>query len=250
VCRFADCNDWRLATRDYRPVRIAIIGNGKMGKAVAALAAERGHVIHTTVNRIENAKGRALTRERLSGADVAVEFTRPDAAVGNIERLIELELPTVTGTTGWTDQLPQVTELVQQRGGALLHAANFSVGVHLFFRAARDLARQFRGRSEFTVSIHEEHHTAKLDAPSGTALLLQRQLWTEEPDRRFPITSTRAGETPGDHTITYEGIHETVSLSHITRSREVFASGALAAAEWLPGHTGVFTFEHMLFGEG
>ena len=229
-------------------MKIAIIGNGKMGKAVAAVATERGHVIHTIINRIENAGGRALTRERMSGADVAVEFTRPDAVVTNLERLMELAIPTVTGTTGWTQDLPRVAALVNQRGGALLHAANFSVGVHLFFRAARDLARCFRNRPEFTVSIHEEHHTAKLDAPSGTALLLQRQLWEEEPGRKFPITSVRAGETPGNHTLTYEGPHETITLSHITRSRAVFASGAVSAAEWLPGHTGVFTFEQMLFG--
>jgi 4-hydroxy-tetrahydrodipicolinate reductase len=230
-------------------MRIAIIGNGKMGKAIAALAGERGHVIHTVINRVENPGGRALTPERLSGADVAVEFTRPDAAAGNLERLIELGIPTVTGTTGWIEELPRLTTLVKQRGAALLHAANFSVGVHLFFQAARDLARRFRGRSDFTVSIHEEHHAAKVDAPSGTALQLQRQLWAEEPGRRFPITSVRSGETPGTHTLTYEGAFETISLSHITRSRQVFAAGALAAAEWLPGHTGVFTFEDMLFGE-
>jgi 4-hydroxy-tetrahydrodipicolinate reductase len=230
-------------------MKIAIIGNGKMGKAIAALAGERGHVIHTVINRVENPGGRALTRERLSGADVAVEFTRPDAAVGNLERLIELGIPTVTGTTGWTEELPRVTALVKQRGAALLHATNFSVGVHLFFHAARDLARRFRGRSDFAVSIHEEHHAAKVDAPSGTALLLQRQLWAEEPGRRFPITSVRSGETPGTHTLTYEGMFETIALSHATRSRQVFAAGALSAAEWLPGHTGVFTFEDMLFGE-
>jgi 4-hydroxy-tetrahydrodipicolinate reductase len=230
-------------------MRIAIIGNGKMGKAIAALAGERGHVIHTVINRVENPGGRALTRERLSGADVAVEFTRPDAAVGNLERLIELGIPTVTGTTGWTEELPRVAAQVEQRGAALLHAANFSAGVHLFFHAARDLARRFRGRPEFAVSIHEEHHAAKVDAPSGTALLLQRQLWAEEPGRRFPITSSRSGETPGNHTLTYEGTFETISLSHVTRSRQVFAAGALSAAEWLPGHTGVFTFEDMLFGE-
>ena len=229
-------------------MKIAIIGNGKMGKAVAALATERGHVIHTIINRIENAGGRALTRERMSGADVAVEFTRPDAVVTNLERLMELAIPTVTGTTGWTEDLPRVATLVNQRGGSLLHAANFSVGVHLFFRAARDLARCFRNRPEFTVSIHEEHHTAKLDAPSGTALLLQRQLWADETGRKFPITSVRAGETPGNHTLAYEGAHETITLSHITQSRAVFASGAVSAAEWLPGHTGVFTFEQMLFG--
>lgn len=230
-------------------MKIAIIGNGKMGKAIAGLATERGHIIHTVINRVENPGGRALTRERLSGADVAIEFTRPDAVVGNLERLIELGIPTVTGTTGWTEELPRMTALVERRGAGLLYAANFSVGVHLFFRAARDLARRFRGRPEFVVSIKEEHHAAKVDAPSGTALLLQRQLWAEEPGRRFPITSLRSGETPGNHTLTYEGAFETISLSHIARSRQVFAAGALAAAEWLPGHTGVFTFDDMLFGE-
>ena len=229
-------------------MRIAIIGNGKMGKAIAALAEARGHTIHTVISRVENAGGRALTRERLAGTDVAVEFTRPDAAVANLQRLIDLGIPTVTGTTGWTDELPKVTTWIKHRRGALLHAANFSVGVHLFFRAARDLARCFRGRPEFAVSILEEHHTSKLDAPSGTALLLQRKLWAEEPARRFPITSVRAGDSAGNHTLTYEGQHETITLSHVTRSRQVFAAGAVAAAEWLPGHTGVFTFEDMLFG--
>ena len=220
-----------------------------MGKAVAALAAERGHTIHTVVTRLENPGGKALTAERLTGADVALEFTRPDAVVKNLERLIDLGIPTVTGTTGWNESLSQVQELVRRRSGALLHAVNFSVGVHLFFRAARDLARSFRGRSEFVVTIHEEHHKTKLDAPSGTALLLQRQLCDEEPGRLFPITSLRDGETPGTHTLSYTAPHETVTLSHVARSREVFAAGALAAAEWLPGRTGVFTFDEMLFGE-
>jgi 4-hydroxy-tetrahydrodipicolinate reductase len=230
-------------------MQIAIIGNGKMGKAVAALAQTRGHSIQTVVNRVENAEGRALTADRLKGADVAIEFTRPDAVVQNLERLIELGIPTVTGTTGWTEALPGIARLVERRKGALLHAANFSVGMQLFLRAARELARCFRGRPEFAVSIVEEHHAAKVDAPSGTALLLQRRLWTEEPGRRFPITSLRAGTTPGTHTLTYEGPHETVTMSHVTKSREVFAAGALAAAEWLPGRSGIFTFEEMLFGE-
>lgn len=219
-----------------------------MGQAVATLAEERGHAIHTVITRIENDGGRALTRERLHGADVAVEFTRPDAAVVNLERLLALDLPTVTGTTGWIEDLPRVAALVRQRGGALLHAANFSVGVHLFIRTAQELARCFKGRAEFDVSIHEEHHQTKVDAPSGTALLLQRHLWEAEPGRRFPITSIRVGDTPGTHTLTYESQHERVTLGHLTKSREVFAAGALAAAEWLPGHTGVFTFEDMLFG--
>jgi 4-hydroxy-tetrahydrodipicolinate reductase len=229
-------------------MRIAIIGHGKMGKALAALAEARGHSIHTVVNRAENAAGRALTSERLKGAEVAIEFTRPDAVVQNLERLIELGVPTVTGTTGWTEALPRIARLVELRRGALLHAANFSVGMHLFLRTARELARCFRGRPEFAVSILEEHHAAKVDAPSGTALLLQRQLWSEEPGRRFPITSVRAGTTPGSHTLTYEGPHETVTMSHVAKTREVFAAGAVTAAEWLPGRRGVFTFEEMLFG--
>jgi 4-hydroxy-tetrahydrodipicolinate reductase len=229
-------------------VRVALIGNGKMGKAVAALAEERGHTIHTVIRRDENGEGRALTKERLGGADVAVEFTRPDAVVKNLERLSQLGIPTVTGTTGWGEQLAAVSAWFEQRGGALLHGTNFSVGVQLFFRAARELARAFRGRPEFSVSIREEHHQAKLDAPSGTALVLQQQLWAEEPGRKFPISSLRSGDAPGTHTLTYQGQHETVTLSHVALSRQVFAVGALAAAEWLPGHTGVFTFEEMLFG--
>src|SRR5688572_13110586 len=157
-------------------VRLAIVGYGRMGQAVAALALERGHTIHTVVNSSDNADGRALTRERLAGADVAVEFTRPDAVVSNLERLMELGIPTVTGTTGWTEALPRISAMVEKKRGALLHAPNFSVGVQLFLRAARELARSFRGRQEFGGSILEKHHASKLDKPSGTALLLQRQL--------------------------------------------------------------------------
>lgn len=220
-----------------------------MGKAVTALAQARGHSIHTVVDSSDNVSGRALTHERLAGADVAIEFTRPEAAVSNLERLVDLGIPTVTGTTGWTGALPQITALVEARRGALLHAANFSAGVHLFLRTARELARNFCGRSEFVASIREEHHAAKLDAPSGTALLLQQRLGDSDPSRPFPITSVRAGTTPGTHTLTYDGPHETVSLSHLARDREAFAAGALTAAEWLPGKIGVFTFEHLLFGE-
>lgn len=220
-----------------------------MGKAVAALATKRGHTIHTVVDSSDNVAGRALTQKRIAGADVAIEFTRPEAAVSNLERLIELGIPTITGTTGWTGALPRITALVEARRGALLYAANFSAGVHLFLRTARELARNFSGRPEFVASIREEHHTAKLDAPSGTALLLQHRLGDSDASRSFPITSLRAGTAPGTHTVTYEGPHETVSLSHVARDREAFADGALTAAEWLPGKTGVFTFEQVLFGE-
>lgn len=220
-----------------------------MGKAVAALALARGHSIQTVVDSSDNAGGRALTRERLDGADVAVEFTSPDAAPHNLRRLIELGVPTVTGTTGWIPALPEMTALVEARRGALLHAANFSVGVQLFLRGARELAKAFLGHPEFEASISEEHHALKVDAPSGTALLLQRRLRDADAGRTYPISSVRVGVTPGTHTLRYDRPDETITLSHAARNREVFAGGAVAAAEWLPGRIGVFTFEDMLFGE-
>lgn len=231
-------------------MRIVIVGDGKMGRAVAGLAEVRGHTIHALIGGADNAGGRALTAERLTGADVALEFTQPDAAVANLERLIDAGVPVVTGTTGWRDQLPRITAQVAQRGGALLHAANFSLGVHLFLRAAQDLTRRFAGHPEFDAFILEEHHAAKLDAPSGTARELQARASAADSARSFPITSLRAGATPGTHLVAYDGPYERVTLMHVARSREGFAAGALAAAEWLPGHHGVFTIEHMLFGEG
>jgi 4-hydroxy-tetrahydrodipicolinate reductase len=230
-------------------MRIVIVGDGRMGQAVAALARERGHAVQAMLGREENAGGRALTAERLAGADVAVEFTRPDAAVPNLERLVHAGVPTVTGTTGWHDELPRIEALIARRGGALLHASNFSLGVHLFLRAARDLAGWLAGREGFDGFILEEHHAAKRDAPSGTARELQARVRAADPARPFPITSVRAGATPGTHLVAYDGPYERVTLAHEARSRGGFAAGALAAAEWLPGRSGVFTVEDMLFGE-
>ena len=228
-------------------MRIAIVGDGRMGRAVADLARERGHTVRL-IGHAENVAGAALTAERLAGVDVAVEFTRPDAAVANLERLIDAGIATVTGTTGWTAELPRIERLVRERGGALLHAANFSVGVHLFLRAARDLAARFAGRPEFDAFILEEHHAAKRDAPSGTAAELRAAVRDADPAREAPVTSVRAGSIPGTHVLTYDGPWETVTLSHVARDRQGFAAGALAAAEWLPGHPGVHRFESMLFG--
>jgi 4-hydroxy-tetrahydrodipicolinate reductase len=154
----------------------------------------------------------------------------------------------VTGTTGWTAELPRIERLVRSGGGALLHASNFSVGVHLFLRAARELAARFAARAEYDAFILEEHHAAKRDAPSGTAAALRAKAREADPAREFPITSVRAGSIPGTHVLTYDAPDETVSLSHVARSRRGFAVGALAAAEWLPGRPGVHTFESMLFG--
>ena len=229
-------------------MRLAIVGDGRMGQAVAALAAERGHVVQAIIGRSDNPNGVALTRERLAGVDAAIEFTRPGAVVDNLRRLIEAGIPTVTGTTGWSEELPRIARLVEDRRGALLHAANFSVAVQLFLRAARDMASRFAARTDFDAFILEEHHSAKVDAPSGTAAELRARLRSADGSRDFPITSVREGSIPGTHTLTYDGPHDTITLRHVARSRRGFAAGALAAAEWLPGRTGVYDFEAMLFG--
>ena len=219
-----------------------------MGRALEGLARERGHTIQTIITGAENREGQAITRERLAGAEVAVEFTRPTTVVENLQRLVALGIPTVTGTTGWIEHLPRLEQSVQAHGGAVLYSPNFSVGVQLFLRAARDLSRRFAGHPEFDGFIVEHHHVAKLDAPSGTAVRLREQVKAGDPSREFPITSIRAGAVPGIHTLTYDSAHETVRLEHAARSRQAFAAGALAAAEWLRGRRGIFTFEGMLFG--
>ncbi|HEU5154896.1 MAG TPA: dihydrodipicolinate reductase C-terminal domain-containing protein, partial [Gemmatimonadales bacterium] len=193
-------------------------------------------------------EGAALTADRLGGAEVALEFTRPEAAPGNLMRIASLGLPIVSGTTGWSSSLPSIEREVNANGGALLHSPNFSVGVHLFLRAAADLARQFRGR-DFDGFILEQHHAAKRDAPSGTALRLQSAVSAADPDRPFKISSIRAGFSPGTHLLAYDSPFEVIRLEHTARSRQSFAAGALMAAEWLQGRTGVYTFEDMLFGE-
>lgn len=229
-------------------MRIAIVGGGRMGRAVADLATARDHEVTTVVRGAENAGARALTADRMAGAEVVVEFTRPEAVVANLERLVDLGLPVVTGTTGWAAELHRITERVEAQGGSLLHAPNFSTGVALLLRAATEVARQFAGQAAFADQVVDEHHGAKRDAPSGTALALQAALQRGDPRRSFPIASIRGGHHPGRHRVTWDSPFESIHLEHAARDRRVFAEGALRAAEWLPGHTGVFTFDEMLFG--
>jgi 4-hydroxy-tetrahydrodipicolinate reductase len=230
-------------------MRIALVGTGRMARAVAEEAAGRGHEIVLRLGRPENRDGRGITAPRFDGVDMALEFTRPEAAVSNLERLICLGVPVVTGTTGWQDQLPRIEALVQERNGALLHAANFSVGVQLFLRTAKELGRRLSRRPGFDGAILERHHKGKLDAPSGTALALQAVLREADPDRDYPITSVRSGWVPGTHALEIDAAHESIAFTHIARDRAVFAAGAVLAAEWLVGRRGVFTFAQALFGD-
>lgn len=234
-------------------MRVALIGTGKMGRAIARVAVTRGHQVVAELGRGDNPGGSGITPERLGHPDVVFEFTTPDAAPANLLALARHRLPTVTGTTGWTDRLPEIAQAVERAGGALLHAANFSIGLHLFLTAARCLADAARTRPEFDAAIVETHHTAKRDAPSGTALRLQSALHDADPSRAFPITSLRLGAVPGTHRLAYDGPFESVDLVHTVRDRAVFADGAVRAGEWLQGggegrRRGVFTFDDMLRG--
>lgn len=230
-------------------MRIALVGHGKMNRAIAEVAAARGHVIQTVITSAENPAGRAITRERLEGCGVAIEFTRPDQAASNLAALARLGIPTVCGTTGWLVRLTEVTQAVVAHRTGLIYSANFSAGVQLFLRTARDLAHRFAGQSGFEGFVVETHHAQKLDAPSGTALRLQAALRDGDGDRAFPITSVRGGFEPGTHEVVFDAPFETIRLQHVARGRQVFAAGAIQAAEWIQGRHGVFTFEQMLFGE-
>ncbi|MEO8449404.1 MAG: dihydrodipicolinate reductase C-terminal domain-containing protein [Gemmatimonadota bacterium] len=226
-------------------MRVAIVGLGRMGHAVEAEAHRQGHEV------VASLSGRAadqLVAEQFSHADVAIEFTRPDTAAANVERLITLGVPVVSGTTGWDAQLPRLRELVTRRSGALLHAPNFSVGMALMTKAAALLSQHLTNLTEFDAAIHETHHRKKVDIPSGTALALQRTLRAANPTREFPISSSRVGWVAGTHTLSLDAPFETIELTHAVRDRAVFAAGSLHAAAWLAGRSGFFTFHDMLFG--
>jgi 4-hydroxy-tetrahydrodipicolinate reductase len=212
-----------------------------MGRAIAELAPSRGAEV---VGRID--RGLAIDHETLGGADVAIEFTEPAAALANVRACLAAGCPVVVGTTGWLDALPEVEREVVARGGRLLWAANFSPGVNLFLRLAAEAGRLFRDAG-FGAAIVETHHAAKKDAPSGTGLALARS--AGEPfGREIPVASVRVGHVPGTHELTFDAPFEQVRLAHEARDRRVFADGALAAARWLaaPRAPGVYTMQDVL----
>lgn len=226
--------------------RLAIIGLGKMGRAIEQLAPERGFTI---ASRIDPKDGDAasVTKATLGNADVAVEFTTPAAAVENIGAALEAGCPVVVGTTGWYEKRPAVEKLVRQHGGALLIAPNFSVGVAAFAQIVRAAAAALRSAPGFDAHMIETHHSAKKDAPSGTAANLE-QIARGEWGRPIPVTSVRTGSVPGTHELVFDGAFEQIRLEHVARDRRVFADGALLAARWIIGRQGVFTMEDVLRG--
>jgi len=233
--------------------RVGLIGDGKMARAIAQLAGDRGIPVVAMLSAADNAGGAAIARGALADADVAIEFTEPAAAVANVRACLAAGVPVVVGTTGWLDHLPAMERETEERGGALLWAANFSVGVNLFLRLARQAGAVMSAGSQFDAHLVETHHSAKKDAPSGTALAVAREV-AAGLGRDVPITSVRTGHVPGTHEVVFDGPFEQITLAHVARDRRVFADGALRAAEWLARgqggapRRGVFTMQDVLSG--
>ena len=222
--------------------KIALIGYGKMGRALRGMAVEQGW---TVTGVVERDKGGLSA---LAGADVAIEFTAPKAARGNIRAALDAGTPIVVGTTGWYDELPAVTEEVKAAGGALLWAPNFSLGALVLRHVVEEAARRLGSVPGLDVHLVETHHAAKRDAPSGTAISLAAAAEAGL-GRAIPITSVRVGSVPGTHEVIFDAPFEQVRLEHVVRDRRVFAAGALLAAEWLIGKRGVFTLDDIFSNE-
>lgn len=217
-------------------MRVALIGMGKMGRAVRDLAAARKATVAVELDG-------PFSSDRLASADVAIEFSIPSAAPANIRACIAAGCPVVVGTTGWYDQLPALTAEIEREGGSMLWAPNFSLGAQVLMYLAAEAARLL----DTDAVIVETHHAQKKDAPSGTAREIARAI-IEERSGGVPITSIRVGHAPGTHEVIFDGTFDQVRLTHEVRDRKVFAEGALIAAEWLVGEKrqGVFTMQDVL----
>ena len=242
-------------------MKIALIGYGRMGRAVEVAATERGHEVVTRIDVDDGPNGVALKRERLAGADVAVEFTVPEEAARNVVALAAAGADVVCGTTGWYDRLDEVSDAVRSAGTGLIYAPNFSLGIQIFFRVVRLAARLADELEDYDAYILEAHHRYKLDRPSGTARKLaeivleelsRKERWELGPGAGhldpavLQVAAVRAGEIHGTHMLGLESAEDRIELRHEARGRGGFARGAVAAAEWIQGRAGVFTLEDML----
>lgn len=230
-------------------MKIALFGYGKMGKMIERLALDRGHGIVAKVD-IDTAE------IDFSNIDLAIDFSMPDAAFSNISSCIENNVPIISGTTGWLDDYDKVLTLCEEKKGAFIYASNFSLGVNVFFELNAYLSRMMKNLNQYQVSMEEIHHTQKLDAPSGTAITLAEgiiantnyQNWKldESSENQISIHSKREGTVPGTHSIDYASKVDSIEIKHTAHNREGFALGAVIAAEWLHGKTGVFTMKDVL----
>ena len=229
-------------------MKIAMVGYGRMGNMIESLAPEYGGEVVLRLDEFNNVDQVMMTHEQFAGIDVAIEFTTPHTAVPNIMKLAELGVPTVVGTTGWLEELPLVEAYVREKKGTLVWSPNFSIGVNLFFAAVKQLSARMEDYPEYGAWAWEIHHAAKKDAPSGTLKMAVEQMRRGGYTREVSESSNRAGAVPGTHEIGFDTAADTITLRHTARSREGFARGALKAAQWVKGKTGIYEFSEILFG--
>ena len=231
-------------------MKIALLGYGKMGKVIEGIGIERGHEV---VLRIDKGD----TGYDITEADVAIEFSVPSAAVDNIQNCLNNGVPVISGTTGWLDYYKDMVSLCNEKEGAFIYSSNFSLGVNIFFELNKQLAKMMKNLDQYKISMEEIHHTQKLDAPSGTAITLAEGIiensnyanWALseiQGENEIPIEAKRIENVSGTHIINYESQVDTISISHEAHSRHGFALGAIIAAEWIQGKTGVFTMKDVL----
>lgn len=230
-------------------MKIALLGYGRMGKVIERIALERGHEI---VLR----KGSSDTFEDLHKADVAIDFSIPDAAVSNISTCLEQGIPVISGTTGWLENYHEMVKLCEQQNGAFIYGSNFSLGVNIFFELNDHLAKIMSKFNQYKVEMEEIHHTQKLDAPSGTAITLANRIiensdyssWALENAKNdeLLINVKRIENIPGTHSVFYNSEVDTIEIKHTAHNRDGFALGSVIAAEWIIGKKGVFTMKDVL----
>ncbi len=230
-------------------MKIALLGYGKMGKTIERLALERGHTIVLKIDKDD-------TDIPITKADVAIDFSLPEAAFDNISLCLNHNVPVVSGTTGWLDKYQDAVALCNQKQGAFLYASNFSLGVNIFFELNKKLAKMMQPFSDYKVKMEEIHHTRKLDAPSGTAITLAEGIientnhtkWglNETGKNTVPIVAKRIEDVPGTHSINYNSVVDQIEIKHTAHNRDGFALGAIIAAEWLQEKKGVYSMKDVL----
>ncbi|NND31996.1 MAG: 4-hydroxy-tetrahydrodipicolinate reductase [Saprospiraceae bacterium] len=236
-------------------LRIALIGYGKMGKTIRQIAELRGHSIDMIIDVDQEHNLDDLDNGKI---DVAIEFTRPEAAFANISACIKKSIPVISGTTGWLDKFEEIKYLCNEHRGSFFYASNYSIGVNIFFEINRQLAKLMNNFTEYNIEMEEIHHTQKLDAPSGTAITLaegiiaevsRKNNWVNREtveESSIGIISKRIDDVPGTHTISYKCAIDDIEIKHTAHTRQGFATGAVIAAEWLVNKKGCFGMKDLL----
>ena len=226
-------------------MRIALIGSGAMGGLVSTLASAAGDEVGAILNSRDASRSVEELAAEIRGHDVAIDFSVSAAVAKNAEACARAGVPLVEGTTGWQDQNAQVRRIIEDHKGALVYGANFSIGVNIFYRMVSHASGLMAGLDQYGAFIEEEHHARKRDAPSGTALELKK-LMGKQLSNEIPVVSLRAGHIPGTHRVGFDSAADQITLTHMARSREGFAAGALLAARWIVGRKGVHEFSDVL----